>query len=42
MVNVSAMEGKFYRHKQPTHPHTCDSVSYLHFWARVDGDVVIT
>ena len=23
VVNVSAMEGKFYRHKQPTHPHTC-------------------
>ena len=22
VVNVSAMEGKFYRHKQPTHPHT--------------------
>ena len=23
IVNVSAMEGKFYRQKQPTHPHTC-------------------
>jgi NAD(P)-dependent dehydrogenase (short-subunit alcohol dehydrogenase family) len=23
VINVSAMEGKFYRHKQPTHPHTC-------------------
>lgn len=22
IVNVSAMEGKFYRYKQPTHPHT--------------------
>ena len=22
VVNVSAMEGKFYRRKQPTHPHT--------------------
>ena len=22
VVNVSAMEGKFYRYKQPTHPHT--------------------
>ena len=22
IVNVSAMEGKFYRQKQPTHPHT--------------------
>ena len=23
VINVSAMEGKFYRQKQPTHPHTC-------------------
>ena len=22
IINVSAMEGKFYRYKQPTHPHT--------------------
>lgn len=22
IVNVSAMEGKFYRHKTPNHPHT--------------------
>lgn len=22
IINVSAMEGKFYRHKGPTHPHT--------------------
>jgi len=22
IVNVSAMEGKFYRHKTPFHPHT--------------------
>jgi hypothetical protein len=30
IVNVSAMEGKFYRHKTPFHPHTvCLSLSVL-------------
>jgi len=34
VVNVSAMEGKFYRHKQPTHPHTNMAKAALNMMTR--------
>ncbi len=34
VVNVSAMEGKFYRHKGPTHPHTNMAKAALNMMTR--------
>jgi len=34
VINVSAMEGKFYRHKQPTHPHTNMAKAALNMMTR--------
>lgn len=34
IVNVSAMEGKFYRYKQPTHPHTNMAKAALNMMTR--------
>eukprot|EP00472_Partenskyella_glossopodia_P007494 CAMPEP_0197534772 /NCGR_PEP_ID=MMETSP1318-20131121/48299_1 /TAXON_ID=552666 /ORGANISM="Partenskyella glossopodia, Strain RCC365" /LENGTH=297 /DNA_ID=CAMNT_0043092155 /DNA_START=62 /DNA_END=952 /DNA_ORIENTATION=- len=34
IVNVSAMEGKFYRHKMPTHPHTNMAKAALNMMTR--------
>lgn len=34
VVNVSAMEGKFYRHKMPTHPHTNMAKAALNMMTR--------
>jgi NAD(P)-dependent dehydrogenase (short-subunit alcohol dehydrogenase family) len=32
IVNVSAMEGKFYRYKTPNHPHTNSKLSFFFFF----------
>ena len=37
MVNVSAMEGKFYRHKDVTHPHTNMAKAALNMMTRTSG-----
>ena len=34
VVNVSAMEGKFYRHKSPNHPHTNMAKAALNMMTR--------
>eukprot|EP00948_MAST-09A_sp_MAST-9A-sp1_P000092 g92.t1 len=34
IINVSAMEGKFYRHKMPTHPHTNMAKAALNMMTR--------
>ena len=34
IVNVSAMEGKFYRHKTPNHPHTNMAKAALNMMTR--------
>lgn len=38
IVNVSAMEGKFYRYKQPTHPHTNMAKAALNMMTRTSAD----
>lgn len=38
IVNVSAMEGKFYRWKQPTHPHTNMAKAALNMMTRTSAD----
>ena len=38
IVNVSAMEGKFYRRKQPTHPHTNMAKAALNMMTRTSGE----
>ena len=37
VVNVSAMEGKFYRHKLPTHPHTNAAKAALNMMTRTSA-----
>lgn len=37
IINVSAMEGKFYRHKMPTHPHTNMAKAALNMMTRTCG-----
>eukprot|EP01083_Nonionella_stella_P173892 601189_1 len=37
VINVSAMEGKFYRHKQPTHPHTNMAKAALNMLTRTSA-----
>jgi NAD(P)-dependent dehydrogenase (short-subunit alcohol dehydrogenase family) len=37
VINVSAMEGKFYRQKQPTHPHTNMAKASLNMLVRTCG-----
>jgi len=37
IVNVSAMEGKFYRHKMPTHPHTNMAKAALNMMTRTSA-----
>ena len=37
IVNVSAMEGKFYRHKTPNHPHTNMAKAALNMMNRRGG-----
>ena len=39
IVNVSAMEGKFYRHKAPTHPHTNMAKAALNMMTRTSAGV---
>jgi hypothetical protein len=39
IVNVSAMEGKFYRHKSPTHPHTNMAKAALNMMTRTSAAV---
>ena len=36
-MNVSAMEGKFYRHKDVTHPHTNMAKAALNMMTRTSG-----
>lgn len=38
IVNVSAMEGKFYRYKQPTHPHTNMAKAALNMMTKTCSD----
>eukprot|EP00932_Pfiesteria_piscicida_P021183 SRR837773.7982.p1 GENE.SRR837773.7982~~SRR837773.7982.p1 ORF type:complete len:392 (-),score=43.84 SRR837773.7982:44-1117(-) len=38
VVNVSAMEGKFYRYKQPTHPHTNMAKAALNMMTRTSAE----
>merc|ERR1712190_505730 len=38
IVNVSAMEGKFYRYKQPTHPHTSMAKAALNMMTRTSAE----
>jgi len=38
IVNVSAMEGKFYRHKTPEHPHTNMAKAGLNMMTRTSAD----
>jgi len=38
IVNVSAMEGKFYRYKQPTHPHTNMAKAALNMMTRTSAE----
>lgn len=38
IVNVSAMEGKFYRYKTPNHPHTNMAKAALNMMTRTSGD----
>ena len=38
IVNVSAMEGKFYRKKMPTHPHTSMAKAGLNMMTRTIAD----
>merc|ERR1719223_1950480 len=37
IVNVSAMEGKFYRHKTPNHPHTNMAKAALNMMTRTSA-----
>ena len=37
VVNVSAMEGKFYRHKTPNHPHTNMAKAALNMMTRTSA-----
>ena len=39
IVNVSAMEGKFYRHKGPQHPHTNMAKAALNMMTRTSAAV---
>merc|ERR1712146_585830 len=38
IVNVSAMEGKFYRWKQPTHPHTNMAKAALNMMTKTSAE----
>jgi len=38
VINVSAMEGKFYRYKQPTHPHTNMAKAALNMMTRTSAE----
>jgi NAD(P)-dependent dehydrogenase (short-subunit alcohol dehydrogenase family) len=38
IVNVSAMEGKFYRHKTPEHPHTNMAKAALNMLTRTSAE----
>merc|ERR1719382_1892904 len=42
IVNVSAMEGKFYRYKQPTHPHTNMAKAALNMMTRTSAEEYAT
>jgi len=37
IINVSAMEGKFYKHKTPFHPHTNAAKAALNMMTRTSG-----
>ena len=37
IINVSAMEGKFYRHKLPYHPHTNSAKAALNMMTRTSA-----
>lgn len=37
IINVSAMEGKFYRHKSPCHPHTNAAKAALNMMTRTSA-----
>ena len=39
IVNVSAMEGKFYRYKSETHPHTNMAKAALNMMTRTSAQV---
>ena len=39
IVNVSAMEGKFYRYKTPNHPHTNMAKAALNMMTRTSAEV---
>ncbi len=41
IVNVSAMEGKFYRYKRETHPHTNMAKAALNMMTRTSAQVKI-
>ena len=38
MINVSAMEGKFYRYKTPNHPHTNMAKAALNMMTRTSAE----
>lgn len=38
IINVSAMEGKFYRYKQPTHPHTNMAKAAMNMMTRTSAE----
>ena len=40
VVNVSAMEGKFYRYKTPNHPHTNMAKAALNMMTRTSADAL--
>jgi NAD(P)-dependent dehydrogenase (short-subunit alcohol dehydrogenase family) len=40
IVNVSAMEGKFYRYKTPNHPHTNMAKAALNMMTRTSADAL--
>ena len=42
IVNVSAMEGKFYRHKTPNHPHTNMAKAALNMMTRTSATELAT
>merc|ERR1719197_1368470 len=38
IINVSAMEGKFYRHKMPNHPHTNMAKAAINMMTRTSAE----
>ena len=41
VINVSAMEGKFYRFKTPNHPHTNMAKAALNMMTRTSAQVLL-